>query len=496
MQQTDHINWAQAAQELSFPQGLFIHGQFQAAQSGDTYVATNPATAERLGDVAIADEADVNNAVRSARQAFEQSGWASSAPEHRKAVLLKLADLIETHAVEFALLDSLNMGKRIKDAYEIDVSSSAATLRWYAEALDKVYGETAPSGADSVGLVERTPLGVVAAITPWNYPLVLAMWKLAPALAMGNSVILKPSEQSPYSILRLAELAIEAGLPAGVFNVVTGLGPSTGQALARHHDVDCLAFTGSTAVGKKLMMYSAESNMKPVWLECGGKSPNLVFADVSNLEKAAEMACYGIFGSQGQICSANSRLLVERPIYEQFVQLLKEKSVAYLPGDPLKLESGSGVMVDQKQADRVLAYIEIAKSEGRIVLGGQAGPLPASVQPTIVVDVCPHSRIAQEEVFGPVLTVIPFDEEAEAIQIANQSIYGLAASVWTDNLHRAHRVAKQLQAGTVSVNTMDALSLATPFGGFKQSGFGRDLSLHAFDKYSGLKTTWIQLQAL
>nr|WP_320136616.1 aldehyde dehydrogenase [uncultured Amphritea sp.] len=488
----DAINWQDRLDNIDFPKGLFIEGQFCAASEGKTYESINPATQECLSLVASADVTDVDLAVNSARKAFEDAEWSSASPAYRKEVLLKLAQLLRENAAELALLETLNMGKRIKDSYEVDVASSADTIQWYAEAVDKVYGELAPSGSDSTGMVERVPLGVVAAIVSWNYPLTLAVWKLAPALAAGNSVILKPSEQSPHSVLRLAELAIEAGLPAGVLNVVTGAGSIVGKALGLHNDVDCITFTGSTNVGKLLMTYSAESNMKPVWVECGGKSPNLIFSDVEDLDQAADMACYGVFGSQGQVCSANSRLFIERSIYQKFVDLIIEKSKSYIPTDPLNPLSGCGVMVDQHQADTVLKYISLGIEEGgTVILGGEAGSLPASVMPTIIGDVSNSSRIAQEEIFGPVLVVIPFDSEDEAVKMANDSCFGLAASIWTNNLSRAHRVSRKLKVGTVSVNAMDAIDLSTPFGGFKQTGFGRDLSLHAFDKYTGLKTIWI-----
>ena len=492
MSSFEDINWQSQLDSLTFPKGLFINGQFCESESGETYEAINPATQKTLSLVASANETDVDLAVNSARQAFENAEWSSASPAQRKGTLLKLAQLIRDNAVELALLETQNIGKRIQDSYDVDISFSADTLQWYAESIDKLYGELAPSDNGHTGMVDRVPLGVVAAIVAWNYPLILAIWKLAPALAAGNSVIIKPAEQSPHTVLRLAELAIEAGLPAGVFNVVTGSGPVVGKALGLHNDVDCLAFTGSTKVGKLLMTYSAESNMKPVWLECGGKSPNLVFSDTENLQQAAEMACYGIFGSQGQVCSANSRLFVERSIYQEFIDLIIEESKSYEPTDPMDPSSGCGVMVNQFQADAALKYIALGIEEGgTVLLGGKPGTLPSSVMPTIIGNVQNSSRIAQEEIFGPVLVVIPFDKEEEAVEMANDTSFGLAASIWTNNLSRAHRVSQKLKAGTISVNTMDALDLSTPFGGFKQTGFGRDLSLHAFDKYTGLKTIWI-----
>jgi gamma-glutamyl-gamma-aminobutyraldehyde dehydrogenase len=493
-----HSEWKSHAAALRFRTQAFIDGKFVDAASGKTFDSINPATGAVLAQVAECDAEDVNRAVAAGRRAFEDGRWSRMAPGDRKAVLLKLADLIRENLVELALLDSLDMGKLVTDAVTVDAPGSAHFFQWYAEAIDKVYDEVAPTGPGDLALVSRVPLGVVGAVTPWNFPLDMATWKAAAALAAGNSVVLKPAEQSPLSALRLAELAAEAGVPDGVFNVVPGYGVTAGKALGLHMDVDCLAFTGSTGIGKMFMQYSGQSNLKQVWPETGGKSPNLIFADCENLEAAADMAAFGIFFNQGEVCSANSRLYVERSIKDRFVELMIERARATQPGDPLDPASKMGAIVDEKQTQGIMRFVEDGKKSANLVAGGERVHVDGKgcfVQPTIFDDVSHDNPLARDEIFGPVLSVIPFDSEEEAVTMANDSIYGLAASVWTDNLSRACRVSDRLMVGTVSVNTVDALSAQTPFGGMKQSGFGRDLSLHSLEKYTALKTTWIRYKA-
>lgn len=489
-----HQDYKTAAAALSHRHQLWIDGGYVPAAFGKTFQSIDPATGQVLAEVARGDAADIDRAVASARAAFEDGRWSRRTPTQRKEVLLRLAALIRDNLDALALTDTLDMGKPISETVNVDVPGAAHYFQWHAEALDKLYDEVAPTGGRDLALIRRVPLGVIGAVVPWNFPLDMATWKLAPALATGNSVVLKPAEQSPLSALRLAELAAEAGLPDGVLNVVPGYGEEAGQALGRHPDVDSLVFTGSTAVGKLFQRYAGESNMKQVWLETGGKSPNLVFAD-ADLDKAAEMAAFGIFFNQGEVCSANSRLLVHESIADDMLDRLKAKAEAIRQGDPLDPETQMGAMVDTEHATRVEGFLASGKQSARLVTGGERltiGSSDAFIQPTIFADVPKDARIAREEIFGPVLSVQTFSDDDEAVAMAHDTIYGLAASVWTRDLCRALDISDRLHAGTVSVNTVDALSAMTPFGGMKQSGFGRDLSLHAFDKYTALKTVWIK----
>jgi gamma-glutamyl-gamma-aminobutyraldehyde dehydrogenase len=486
--------WRERAANLEFRSLPYIGGEPVEPAGADTIQVIDPGTGQHVTEVAAGGEADVNRAVASAREAFRAGSWSRADPAERKQTLLRLAELVRRSAEELALLDSLNMGKLITDSYTGDIPHAADVFQWYAETTDKTYGEIAPSGDGDLALVTREPLGVVAAVIPWNFPFSLASWKVAPALAAGNSVVLKPAEQSPLSALRLAELAAEAGVPAGVLNVVPGYGETAGQALGRHPDVDCLAFTGSSEVGKLFLRYSSESNMKPVWLECGGKSPNVVFADSEDLDEAAERACFAVFWNQGQVCSSNSRLLVERSIHDDFVSRLLDRVRGIRLGDQLDPGTKMGPLVDETQLERVLGYIERGRGEATLAVGGERVAIDGGgcfVEPTVFTEVANSSVIAQDEIFGPVLAVIPFEDEAQAIEIANDTRYGLAASLWTSNVSRALRVSSRLRAGTVSVNSVHANGAPIPFGGFKESGFGRDLSLHSLEKYSAPKTTWI-----
>lgn len=476
-----------------------IGGRRVGAKTGRVFDCISPVDGNILTQVARCAEVDINAAVSAARSAFEDHRWSGMPPAQRKRVMIRFADLVLEHADELALLETLDMGKPVKYARSVDVNSASNCLRWYGEAVDKVYDEIAPTPSTALALITREPVGVVGVIVPWNYPMIMAAWKIAPALASGNSVVLKPSEKSPLTALRLADLALEAGLPEGVFNVVTGYGPEAGSPLALHMDVDCIAFTGSTRVGKQIHVMAGQSNLKRAWTELGGKSPNIVFADCPDLDRAVEAAVGSIFFNQGESCNAPSRLFVEASIKEKFLEKALQLVPDYAPANPTHKDTVMGALVDKMQMDTVLRYIESGKAEGAKLIAGGEQALQESggcyVQPTIFDGVKPDMTIAREEIFGPVLTVQSFTETADVVRAANASIYGLQAGVWTRDLNKAHGVARALRAGTVHVNQYDEDDITVPFGGFKQSGVGRDKSLHAFDKYTETKTTWIRIDS-
>lgn len=477
-------------------QKLFINGAWEEGK-GATQDVLSPIDGRVLTTTIRATPHDVDRAVASARVAFDDGRWSRMAPAGRKKILHKLADLIERDAVALAVLGVRDNGTEISMAIKAEAGSAAATFRYYAEALDKVYGEIAPTADNVLGLVHREPVGVVGAIVPWNFPLMIGTWKLAPALAAGNSVVLKPAESASLTLLRIAELASEAGLPDGVFNVVTGQGSIVGEALAMSMDVDVMVFTGSGGVGRQLLQYSAKSNLKRCYLELGGKSPNIVFADAPDLDAAAKTAAMAIFRNAGQVCVAGSRLLVEDGIHDEFVAAMAGYSKEMRMGNPLDLTTQIGAVNNIGQLEGNLAFVSGALEQGaEVALGGSRIMQETGgwyMEPTIVTGVKPDDRIAQQEVFGPVLAVTRFKDDAEAVSLANSTDYGLAAGIWTRDLSRAHKMVRDVRAGIIHVNTYGGSDNTVPLGGVKQSGNGHDKSLHAMDKYYDLKTAWIQL---
>ena len=491
------INWHQRAITLKIDGRAVINGKRVNAADKSTFECYSPIDNRKLTDVASCKAADIDLAVSAARAAFNARSWAGKTPRERKQIMINFADLIIKNREELALLETLDMGKPITASLNVDVNSAANSLRWFGEAIDKVYDEIAPTSDNTLAMITREPIGVVGAIVPWNYPMLMACWKIAPALASGNSIILKPSEKSPLSALKIADIALEAGIPAGVLNVVPGFGAEAGSPLALHMDVDCIAFTGSTAVGKKIQIMAGQSNLKRAWCELGGKSPNIVFADCKDLNRAAEASAGSIFYNQGESCNAPSRLLVERSIKDEMVKKILAELKNYAPGDPLDEATTMGAMVDCGQMENVLKYIASGTAQGASLLAGGTRVMSETggfyIAPTVFGNVKNDMTIATEEIFGPVLSIITFDKMEEAIAIANDTPYGLAAAVWTQDISKAHMVAKRLRAGTVHVNSYDEDDITVPFGGYKQSGNGRDKSLHALEKYTELKTTWIRL---
>ncbi|MEX2184994.1 MAG: aldehyde dehydrogenase [Chloroflexota bacterium] len=485
--------------DLRLRTDLFIDGDFRPAQDGRRFVTENPATGQPIAEVASGAAADVDAAVAAARSAADRGIWSRMDPGARKRILIAWADRIEANARELGLIETIDAGKPITDTVGLDMPETAACIRWHAEAIDKLYGQVAPAPDGVVATITREPVGVVGAVVPWNYPAQMAAWKLGPALATGNCVVIKPASTTSLSLLRLAELGAEAGIPDGVLNVVTGPGDAVGAAMGRHPDIDCLAFTGSTEVGRQFLGWSAESNLKRVLLELGGKSPQIVFGDVTDMASVAANAAVAIFWNMGENCSAGSRLLVHRSRKDELLQALQAELAAWTVGDPLDPATKIGAMISRGHLDRVLGYVEAGQGEGaRLVTGGRRILEETGgyfLGPTIFDGVRNDMRIAQEEIFGPVLSVIEFETEAEAVAIANDTPYGLAASIYTDDLNIAHRVARDLRAGTVGVNAYAEGDMTTPFGGYKLSGFGgHDKSVHAHDQYTELKTTWIVLK--
>ena len=485
------------ASKIKFPVEPFIDGKFQKSKAGRLMETINPATGSVLTNVTACDEDDVNFAVEVSRRAFNSGEWACKHPSERKAVLLKLAQLIEKNQTELAVLESLESGKPISECELTDLPETIVTIQWHAEAIDKIYDQISPANADAVGLITREPLGVVGCVLPWNFPLMMLAWKIAPALAGGNSVIVKPAEQTSMTALRIAELAIEAGIPPGVLNILPGEGPDVGEPMGRHQDIDAISFTGSTEVGRLFLEFSGQSNLKKIILECGGKNPAVVLSDANNLDGVAEHVVFAALWNMGQNCTANSRLIVHSSIKDTLLEKVREKMTDWNTGDPLDPDNQLGAIISREQYDKILGYIEIAKEQGAELIEG-GNPIKSGeglfIEPTLFAGVTPEMVIAQEEVFGPVFAMMVVDTDEEAIKLANDTCYGLQASLYTSSVTKAHKYGRALQAGTVSVNCYGEGDISTPFGGYKLSGFGgRDNSLMAHDQYTETKTLWIDI---
>ena len=478
-------------------QNLLIGENWVSSKSGKTQSIISPIDGKIISELQVANNLDVNEAVLSAREVFDKGHWSNMPPLNRKKIMLRIAEIIEEKILELTVLGVRDNGTEFNMALRAEPGSAAGTFRYYAEAIDKIYGEVSNTSSDFIGLIQKEPVGVVAAIVPWNFPLMIGAWKIAPALAMGNSVIIKPSEAASLSLLKLGEICLEAGLPPGTLNIVTGNGKQTGQALARHMDVDVLTFTGSGNTGRQLLEYSAQSNMKRIYQELGGKSPNIIFADAENLEEAAKVSTMGIFRNSGEVCVAGSRLLVEDKIHNEFLKLVSEYSQKLKIGDPLEIKNDVGAINSLSQLQSDLDFVEKAKSEGgNIEIGGNR-ILKSSggfyMEPTIISSVKQDTEVFQNEVFGPILTITAFSNEDEAIKLANGTDFGLASGIWTSNLSRAHKMIKKIKAGTVFVNTYGGSDNTIPLTGVKQSGNGSDKSLHALDKFTDLKSVWMKL---
>jgi aldehyde dehydrogenase (NAD+)/gamma-glutamyl-gamma-aminobutyraldehyde dehydrogenase len=485
------------ASKLDIPSKAFIGGKFVKARSGEKFASINPATGKKLGMVAHCDAADVDLAVKAARRAFEGGAWSRAAPEHRKTVLLKLADLVRAHKEELSVLESLDSGKTIRDCLHEIGNEVATFFQWYGELIDKSFGKVAPTPDNVVAMIVKEPIGVVGLVLPWNFPLLMAAWKLAPALAAGCSVVLKPAEQTPMTAIRLAELAAEAGLPDGVLNVLPGLGETAGAAIGRHPDIDVVSFTGSTEVGGYFLKYSSESNLKPVGLEMGGKSPMIILEDAAITDDLVSNAVSAAFWNGGQNCSANMRQIVDRKVKEEFLGKVLERAASLKLGDPLDPATDMGSMVTSEHRDRVMSYIGKGRKEGAKLLAGGDAPKKLDgyfVAPTVFDELRPDMVIAREEIFGPVLGVLPVSGVDEALAVARDTDYGLHASVFTRDIDRAFHLAKRLPCGTVSVNAFSEGNVTTPFGGYKRSGsLARDNGAEAMDQYVQTKTIWIAL---